>query len=329
MGIIFSDRRKEMEEYISENGYEETMRGKIIPYLSSLSERVDITSPRNGHRTVAEHFPLKDSRGTVVVLHGFTEGILKYSEAVYTFLSHGYEVYIIEHYGHGRSDRDEDVHDDPSKVSVKDFDIYTEDLLELVKKIKTKPLYLFGHSMGGGIAVRFLEEHPGYFDKAVLSAPMTGMNMGGIPVPIAKALSGLMCALGKGGSYVLGHHAFTDDGDFEHSPDKSRERWAFFEKIKRENTCYRSNGATWAWVRSSLKATSLMKRKKEAQRIDCPVLLLQAESDHSVDKPSQVRFSALSDKITLKEIKGSKHEIMFSSDDVNRTFWSEVFSFLS
>ena len=318
-----------MEEFISGKNYSVTMEEKIIPYLSSVSERVDITSPRDGHETVCERFTLKDSKGTVIILHGFTEGILKYSEAVYTFLSHGYEVYIIEHYGHGRSARDEDVKDDPSKVSVKDFDIYVEDVLELVKKIKTKPLYIFGHSMGGGIAVRFLEEHPGVFDKAVLSAPMTGMNMGGVPVPAAKILSSLMCAMGKGSFYVVGHHAFTDDGDFEHSPDKSRERWIFFEKIKRENVCYRSNGATWNWLKSSLKATSLMKRKSEAERIDCPVLLLQAETDHSVDKPSQVKFSSLNERIIIKEVKGSKHEIMFSDDEVNRVFWDEVFSFLS
>ncbi|MGN0905723.1 MAG: alpha/beta fold hydrolase [Bullifex sp.] len=318
-----------MEEFISGQNYSVTMEEKIIPYLASVSERVDITSPVDGHKTVSEHFPLKDSKAAVVVLHGFTEGILKYSEAVYTFLSHGYEVYIIEHYGHGRSDRDGEVKDDPSKVSVKDFDTYVDDVLELVKKIRTKPLYLFGHSMGGGIAIRFLEEHPGLFDKAVLSAPMTGMNMGGVPVPLAKILSSLMCAIGKGSSYVIGHHAFADDGDFEHSPDKSRERWNFFEKIKRENECYRSNGATWNWLKSSLKATSLMMRKSETERIDCPVLLLQAESDHSVDKPSQVKFASLNERIIIKEIKGSKHEIMFSCDDVNMVFWNEVFSFLT
>lgn len=318
-----------MEKYISAEGYERKMKEEILPYLSSISVRRDITSPRDGHRTVCEHFPLKDSRGTVVVLHGFTEGIMKYGEAIYTFLSHGYEVYMIEHYGHGRSDRDAGVSDDPSKVSVRDFDIYVEDVLELVRSINAKPLYLFGHSMGGGIAVRFLEEYPGYFDRAVLSAPMTGISMGGLPVGFAKFLSELMCALKKGNSYVPGHHAFTDDGDFEHSPDTSRERWAFFEKIKRENECYRSNGATWNWVRSSLKAVSLMSDPKQAGKIDCPVLLLQAETDHSVDKPSQVRFASLNDRITVKEIKGSKHEIMFSSDEVNRVFWSEVFSFLN
>ena len=72
-----------------------------------------------------------------------------------------------------------------------------------------------------------------------------------------------------------------------------------------------------------------MSDPKQAGKIDCPVLLLQAETDHSVDKPSQVRFASLNDRITVKEIKGSKHEIMFSSDEVNRVFWSEVFSFLN
>ena len=45
-------RRSEMEKYISAEGYERKMKEEILPYLSSISVRRDITSPRDGHRTV-------------------------------------------------------------------------------------------------------------------------------------------------------------------------------------------------------------------------------------------------------------------------------------
>ena len=67
---------------------------------------------------------------------------------------------------------------------------------------------------------------------------------------------------------------------------------------------------------------------KEARKIIIPTLLLQAEVDHSVRKDSQVKFAAKVSSCDIVEIKGSKHEIMFSSDSVNLMFWSEIFSFL-
>ncbi|MDY4066910.1 serine aminopeptidase domain-containing protein, partial [Bullifex sp.] len=80
------------------------------------------------------------------------------------------------------------------------------------------------------------------------------------------------------------------------------------------------------WVYQSIKATKEM--KKQAEKISIPVLLLQAEVDHSVKQKDQVKFSSLCKTCTIKEIKGSKHEIMFSKDEVNKEFWSEIFKFL-
>lgn len=316
---------------VSEKDYSNTIEAKIRPYLESISEKGFMHSDY-GHEIYYEHFSILNAKGCVVILHGFTEGIRKYSEVIYTFIKQGYEVFMIEHFGHGSSTRSKEVYDDFSKVSVDDFEIYTDDVIKFTKEIvkgKTNcsKLILFGHSMGGGIATRVVEKEINLFNCCVLSSPMIGVNMGGIPNWIGRFLSSIMVKLGKKYDYVFGHHKFRDDGDFERSPDKSRERYNYFEKIKRENDRYKSNGATWAWVHSSLIATSKM--IKDAKRIVIPILLLQAESDQSVRKDSQEKFSSIVDSCDIVEIKGSKHEIMFSSDSVNRVFWSEIFSFLS
>ena len=315
---------------IKENGYSNTIEKEIRPYLDTICDKGTMVSSY-GHEIYYEHFNNPSAKGCVVILHGFTEGILKYSEIIYTFIKQGYEVFMIEHFGHGASTRNKEVLDDLSKVSVDDFEIYVDDVIRftntVVKKSKkAEKLYLFGHSMGGGIAARVIEKESKLFDKCVLSSPMIGVNMGALPYPVGRALAAIMVKLGRKYDYVLGHHKFSDDGDFEHSPDKSRERYNYFEKIKRENDRYKSNGATWAWVNSALKATSQM--VKEARKITIPTLLLQAEVDHSVRKDSQVKFAAKVSSCDIVEIKGSKHEIMFSSDSVNLIFWSEIFSFL-
>ena len=315
---------------IKEKDYENTIENSVRPYLESIKDSGFMTS-RYNHQIYYEHFFKEDAKGCVLILHGFTEGIVKYSEVIYTFLMQGFEVYMIEHFGHGSSTRYKEVEADLSKVSVNDFNIYTDDVIDFTKNIIKKQsnnssLYLFGHSMGGGIATRVIEKEPQLFNKCVLSSPMIGINMGPLPEWFAKALSGLMIKCGKAYDYVFSHHAFDDNGNFEASPDKSRERYNYFEKIKRENDRYKSNGACWNWVNQSIKATKEM--KKQASKITIPVLLLQAEVDHSVKKSDQVKFSTLCNTCTIKEIKGSKHEIMFSKDDVNKEFWNEIFKFL-
>ena len=316
---------------ISKKDYSNTIEKKVRPYLESIYEKGFMQSDY-GHEIYYEHFNILNPKGCVVILHGFTEGIIKYSEVIYTFIMQGYEVFMIEHFGHGSSTRNKEVIDDWSKVSVDDFEIYTDDVIKFTKTIvkvnnNSSNLILFGHSMGGGIATRVIEKEPNLFTKCVLSSPMIGVNMGAIPAIVGRTLSSIMVKIGKKYDYVFGHHKFTDDGAFEKSPDKSRERYNYFEKIKRENDRYKSNGATWAWVHSSLIATSEM--IKQANKVIIPTLLLQAEVDNSVRKDSQVKFASLVPSCDIVEVRDSKHEIMFSDDSVNRVFWSEIFAFLS
>ena len=50
-------------------------------------------------------------------------------------------------------------------------------------------IYLYGHSMGGGIAAAVAARAPEMFEKVILSSPMIRPLTGGVPV-----------ACGKGGS---------------------------------------------------------------------------------------------------------------------------------
>ena len=164
---------------ISEENYSETMDNVVKPYLESIKTIGTLSSNRDGHRIYYEYFDIDDEKGSVVILHGFTEFIRKYSEIIYYFSRSGYDVYMIEHYGHGYSERRDDVSDNLSKVAVDDFDVYTEDVKQFLEEVvlpisKDNKLVLFGHSMGGGIATRFLELYPDVFDFAILSSPMIG-----------------------------------------------------------------------------------------------------------------------------------------------------------
>ena len=136
---------------LKEQDYQEQMEHVVEPYLHS-KERELWLEREHGKQIYVRCYQAKKARGVVLISHGFTETSEKYKELIYYFLRGGYHVYIPEHCGHGRSYR---LVEDPSLVHVDSYKRYVADLLFVArtakKEHKNLKLYLFGHSMGGGI----------------------------------------------------------------------------------------------------------------------------------------------------------------------------------
>ncbi|HEV8689846.1 MAG TPA: alpha/beta fold hydrolase, partial [Ideonella sp.] len=115
-----------------------------------------------------------------MISNGRTETYLKYKELAFDLARARYSVYIHDHRGQGMSPRlftDADAHD---KGHVERFDDYVEDLHAFVGQV-VRPeqpgrLFLLAHSMGGGIAARYLQKYPDTFTAAALSSPMLEPN---------------------------------------------------------------------------------------------------------------------------------------------------------
>lgn len=146
---------------------------------------------KDGKRLYYEKFINENEHAVVVISHGFCEFAEKFEEVIYYFLCKGYSVYIPEHRGHGKSDRDVD---DLSKVYVKSFDEYVSDFAGFVNDIvkketeKDKKIILYAHSMGGAIGALVLEKYPHLFDCAILTSPMLKMRYNGMPELLVKFL---------------------------------------------------------------------------------------------------------------------------------------------
>ena len=135
MNILPLDISRPDFEIVSEDNYSKTMSEEVEPYLNSIKRNGTLSSNRDGHRIYYEIFDVDNEKGSVVILHGFTEFIRKYSEIIFYFNRAGYDVYMIEHYGHGYSERREDVSNELSKVAVDDFNVYTEDVKQFVDEV--------------------------------------------------------------------------------------------------------------------------------------------------------------------------------------------------
>ena len=116
----------EMVQILSENDFETHMNQEVIPFLSSIAEcgylPIDPARGDKG-RLYYECYRPAGARGAVVISHGFCESIEKYKEVIYYFTKMGFQVYLADHRGHGRSLRDT-TH--PNMVHINRFEDYTE-----------------------------------------------------------------------------------------------------------------------------------------------------------------------------------------------------------
>jgi alpha-beta hydrolase superfamily lysophospholipase len=107
-----------------------------------------------------------------LLAHGYAEHAGRYDHVAQRLTSTGAGVVAPDQRGHGLSPGD--------RALMRDMDAYVTDLDAIAASIRTElpssPLVLVGHSMGGLIAARFAQLHPGRLAALVLSGPVVGGN---------------------------------------------------------------------------------------------------------------------------------------------------------
>lgn len=353
---------------VEETLYAQEMRGMVEPYLQERRSVIWLER-EPGHRIYCEMYPAGGSAasgrsavrkpawgdagaardqdtgdgasgavnaaaGTVLISHGFTESAEKYKEVIWYFHQEGFHVMILEHCGHGRSYR---LTEDPSLVHILDWEAYVEDLLFAAHRAKEEwpesALYVFGHSMGGGIAAAAAAKEPDLFAKAVLSSPMIRPLTGGIPYPLAKAVTAAACAGGRAKSYVIGQHAYGGREKFEDSAATSEPRFTYYQDKRVSQPMFQQSAASFGWVRAAAGLSDYL-LKQAWKQIAIPVLLCQAGRDVFVSNEAQDQFiqklgSRIGEDAVMIRVPGAKHEIYNSDDATIRMYWERIFTFLT
>ena len=276
-----------------------------------------------------ELYPQENAKGTIVVSYGFTESCLKYYELLYYFYREGYQAAIMDHRGHGRSMREVE---DMTVVHVELFSRYVKDLHHFVeKKVKPmadgKPLYLFAHSMGGCIGTFYLEQYPDDFKRAVLTAPMLGVKLGGCPAWAARVLCDMEVFRGKGTERLFTQSAFDPDESFEECSASSEARHAWYMKKRREDENYQTSSGSYYWGKEAINAGEFVVSRKQAEKIKASVLLFQAEYDSLVKPEPQDRFISRIADGRLVFVPGVRHEIYRAPNEVLQPYLEEIFRF--
>ena len=309
--------------------YAETLRDVILPYISA--RRTDETLPgADGRPLFTSHFDADSPRGTVLIVHGFTENTEKYSELIHSLLQNGLSVAAWDQRGHGRSWRDPAI-EDISLTHVDRFDEYIQDIAVVYDRV-VKPMPLphrvFCHSMGGAVTALFLESHPGLFDRAAMCAPMIAPNLGALPKPAARLMCQTEKTLGRGKKRIPGSRPYGSPEAFETSCATGRARFDWYEALRQTTPAFRNNGPTFAWTLEAIDVTNRILASGAVERIDASVRLYTASLDETVLPEPQKRFIERVRNSAHIVVEGAKHEIYRSTDDVLFPWWHGVLEFL-
>ena len=124
-----------------------------------LSEKISLA----GRKTTLCRWPVKDRRAKLLIVHGLGEHIARYDAISKEFNAAGIEMVGFDQRGHGENPG--------RKGHVNSFDELLSDLDLFVEEEKCEvPLFMLGHSLGGLIAARYVEEHPDKLKGVVLSS---------------------------------------------------------------------------------------------------------------------------------------------------------------
>ena len=246
---------------------------------------------RNANIYYQAWLPEGEVKAVLLVVHGLGEHCGRYMNVVNHFVPLGYAVYGFDHIGHGRSDG--------KREYVERFSDYTDTLtvyFEMVKGWQAgKPVFLFGHSMGGLIASYYLLDHQDSFRGAVISAPA---------VKVSDSISRVTIIMGRILSVLAPKMGLLRLEDNYISRDSK-----VVEAYVNDPLVF--HGKTTARMGAEL-LKAMFRVTAEADRISLPFIVVQGSEDKIVDPGGgQMLYAkAGSADKTIKIYDGLFHEVL-------------------
>lgn len=287
-------------------------------------------------------------RATCLIIGGLGDFGEQYYEFTRDLDQRGIKPIIIDLPGQGGSDR---YLDNPHKRHSQGFDELIKDLHTLIDEIVLSasidadnnhmrlPMVLFGHSMGGHIALRYLTEYNKssrgsvIFSAAAVTAPMLGIK----PVdrlPKIISIPYLACLALNPAAYVPGGRDWTPDfrervgmkGIFSQDPIRSQIQNAYFSHPDYKHLAIGS--PTNKWLLDALKSCRAIRKPGYLEAIEQPVLISLAGNDQLVSNSASKQAANRIPKCDLQVIDGAQHEIVMEMDQYRGQFIERFFTFL-
>lgn len=264
----------------------------------------------------------------IVIVPGRSESYLKYQELAYDLDNQGYDSVIIDHRGQGLSMR---LTTNPLQGHVQSFDQYAQDLQQLLHYVLPKEhpqhqqnSFMLAHSMGGAIALRYLQLYPHKVKALSLSSPMIAISSGKTPNWLAKALIKTGATVNRWLSntpwYFFGQGDNNQSSFAQNRLMHSAKRFQRFQALYQAQPTLKLGGVTFNWLDQAILNTNNL--FIDIKKLSLPIQMLQAENEQIVDNKAQEDFCLKLNNFNQKAcpsgkpiiITGAYHELFFEVD---------------
>lgn len=289
----------------------------------------------------------KAARARIFVLPGFTEFIEKHEDQTQGFAAMGLDVLTIDWLGQGLSTR---MTSHPHTIHINSFDKHLESLLAAAEDAGfldgDLPLIVYGHSMGGHLALRFGQMLAAInaprlkIAGVIISAPMIMPPKS--PPRLILAYATIICALGFGRKSVFSQKkidaqiklqlSLARDGEFAPENELTRNPKGYWVQcdLFTKNPHLRAHGPSFGWVRAayaSCLATS--GNLSWMQAYDLPVQAHLAGDETVVNVSYSATYLRQIVRAEVYEYPKAKHELMLELDEVQGMIWARMAEFIN
>ena len=272
----------------------------------------------------------KTDVATIVILPGFTEFCEKYSPHVLRLHQSGHNVLIIDWPGQGLSGH---YGKDPLAVHCDDFSIYLDALDAAIKAVGLwqEQLFLFGHSMGGHLALRYAARRPAHSLGVILCAPMMAPPI--MPICLIRGISKFLQGMGLGRAYPPFHRVPELDWMRKYRPDNKLTRWPqgyesqffWFDDMPR----LRRSGPTIGWVNAAYQSSAQCTLNADWLRsIRVPVLSFVAGDEKIVSASATNYALPFFPHLERHDFAGARHELLHELPEVTDQLWVSLLAFI-
>jgi lysophospholipase len=278
-----------------------------------------------GKRLRAALFPaVGRARGSVILSGGRTEPIEKYLETAAELTARGFVVLAHDWRGQGLSER---LLGERLKGHAVRFRDFVEDMraLEIAFEARLpKPWLAIGHSMGGCLTALVLTMGERRVSAVALSAPMFGIQLGGVPEPVARALAAVSTGIGLGATLVPGSRMDEPVAAFKDNIlTHDAARYARNNAVVAAHPDLALGPPTFGWLQFAFHAMDELRTGQSVTQVQTPVTVLAAGEDRIADNRLIRQVTARFPKGRYVEIPGAYHEILQETDAIRAVFWRE------
>jgi lysophospholipase len=270
-------------------------------------------------------------RGSMLFLPGRGDHYEKYLETLADFAAAGWRVTSIDWRGQGASGR---MLDDPQVGHIDDFSIWISDLRYFWTMWKAEtpgPHVLLAHSMGGHLAMRALVEKAVDPVAVAMSAPMLGIQTGGLPLALNHAFAALMVKIGRGdvAAWKVSEKPLSPmklrGKILTHDDDRYADElawWGIRPEVK-------LGPPSWHWIERAIASIRMLDEPGRLEAVQTPILLLATTADQLVSTPRIIKDSKrLPRAETLIFGEEAAHELLREADAVRDQCLDRITAFM-